>query len=342
MIMSGIVAVSVMIILASSAYASDYKTMIRYDRIWESVSMTFHGYTIKYMKFDGTEEINGKTWHRIVTFRKAYPTKYDRETKTYIFEFEDNIYENEGYMREDDGVVYTLLDAYYDDRGDGVYCWFGSQYLSSSDTPNYGIIEAVIYDFNCEEGECYDGFSFFEKAVDYATFKNLSTTTVEIDGEECRRIEIGWVIDYDDKPGWQSPVIEGVGAIEDGCLNYHEFTLHATHMWCYNRFLRVLDMQGNVIFSNDIGYNVPYKDVFVGVETISEGSRMLIGDGTVSFGEDNCLNRVSLYNMQGQQAAVAEGTGRVCLTTAGLTPGVYIAVASTGGKTLERQKIIVR
>lgn len=106
-------------------------------------------------------------------------------------------------------------------------------------------------------------------------------------------------------------------------------------MWWYNYFLRVLDMQGNVIFSNDINYNVPYKEGFLGVETVGEGGRMLIDDWGVSFGEDSRSNSVSLYNMQGQRASTVDGVGRVCISTAGLTPGVYIAVASTDGKTQE-------
>lgn len=102
-------------------------------------------------------------------------------------------------------------------------------------------------------------------------------------------------------------------------------------------------MQGNVIFSNDINnFNVPYKEGFLGVETVGEGCRMLIGEGTVSFGEDSRCNSVTLYNMQGQRASTVDGVGRVCISTAGLTPGVYIAVASTDGKTQERRKIIVK
>lgn len=57
-----------------------------------------HTFIVKYMKFDGTEEINGKTYHRIVTFRKAImERKYDPVFDTY--EYIDGLCEIEGYMR---------------------------------------------------------------------------------------------------------------------------------------------------------------------------------------------------------------------------------------------------
>ncbi len=62
-----------LISLSVSSYADEYKSMIRYDRVWECLNLEgmYKNMYIKCMKFDGTEEIQGKTYHRLVTFKKS-------------------------------------------------------------------------------------------------------------------------------------------------------------------------------------------------------------------------------------------------------------------------------
>lgn len=345
---SGILLTLCFVVIPAKAIASEREPFIRYDRVWENISMRPYD-VIKSMKFDGTEEINGKTWHRIVTFRKADVGAYDYELGKFKFTIDYNVYENEGYMREEDGIIYTLLYRFINDEFDK--SWDGVLYLDSTEEIEcyqYYIAEGVVYNFNCEEGDTYDGISFFETGLDCfdetnldgtTTFQCISTSNVEIDGKECKKMQVRAIAPFPYLTEY--PIIEGIGAIDYGCLNYLEFTAHATHMWYHKCFLRLLDLDDNVIFSNDDAYNVPYGGTGA-VSELTEGSRMLVADGLVSFGEDNHRNSVTLYDLGGKEAVHTEGTGRVYLATDCLASGVYVAVASTDGNIVERRKVMIK
>ena len=198
-----------------SASAEEYKSMIRYDRVWECGNLegSSKDEYVKCMRFDGTEEINGKTYHRIVTFKKTlwrYYGQYDES---------EDVYDIEGFMREENGVVYTL-------RSDGQ--------------------EALIYDFNHKEGESYQGTTFVTDSPRTYQFNVISDHTAEIDGEECKVFQVAVSDSWGMGP--THTFIEGIGAAEYGCLNYHEFYDQPTGMWMRNVLSRVFDMDGNVIF----------------------------------------------------------------------------------------------
>ena len=250
--------------LSTSASAEEYKSMIRYDRIWECVSSRWFVNSVNYMKFDGTEEINGKTYHRLVTFRKAgFDYSDDAEHKPHLYDQQDDICENEGYLREEDGVVYTLvanngpLDS--PERQ-------GILYVAGNDHDKYPYLtEEVIYNFNCKEGESYEGITF-SGIVEKMTFSVHSVSTVEIDGESCKRFEIRPVVDAVE---WETvyPVIEGIGAAVEGCLNYHEFFDQPTYPYAHHALNRVFDTDGNLLYaSEDYWGDIPYGEN--GVESI--------------------------------------------------------------------------
>ena len=89
---------------AFSASAGEYKSMIRYDRVWENKSRYYNDQgLIRCVRFDGPEEINGKIYHRVVTFKKSH---WESDINAYITE---DCYEKEGYLREEYGVVYARV-----------------------------------------------------------------------------------------------------------------------------------------------------------------------------------------------------------------------------------------
>ena len=94
--------------LAFSVSAEEYKSMIRYDRVWEHIYVHWGDTRAYYVKFDGTEEINGQTYHRLVAFREVRYT-YDYDGQAYVFEINDGYFKHEGYLREENGKVYTLV-----------------------------------------------------------------------------------------------------------------------------------------------------------------------------------------------------------------------------------------
>ena len=339
-----------MLLSAASASAiaseADYKPMIRYDRVWECVDLYDGSFNMfRYLRFDGTEEINGKTWHRIVSFRTALQ-KYYSDTGTFTYDYDYDIYENEGYLREEDGLVYTLVEISEDSYGNV----HGERYISGRPSPDPDYIvrseisEAVIYNFNCEVGNTYDGISFITGTLQDTNFKVLSENTVMIDGEECRRIEVlpsEFIEWYPEASGY--PVIEGIGAVDTGCLNYTELIDHPTKRWYYHYFNRLLDMDGRILYDSDTFSNsAPEWGGFNSVGSLNEGSRMLARDGMVSFGEDGHRNGITVYDMNGRTVASTAGTGRVAMPTAGLAKGVYVAVCTTDGNAADRRKFTVR
>ena len=270
---SGIVAALAMLTYAFSSSAEEYKSMIRYDRVWEHVSIRHTLRDVYYTKFDGPEVINGKTYHRLVTFRTAaYSYKYDYnydDYEAYVYNVDENYYEHEGFLREEDGKVYTLLSGV--GYSDGA-CW-GSLYIPSGDgTHPSDLEEKVIYDFTCKEGESYQGLHIERGFAEEMTFNVKSIETVEIDGEEHRllRISIG------EHEHMNEPIVEGVGiASDDGCLTTINFFEKLSCPCAHHMFNRVLSTDGRVVYRNE--YNpaeIPVDDFLgtVGTAEITEQS----------------------------------------------------------------------
>ena len=239
------------ICLSLSVSASEYKPMIRYDRVWECRSIASdHSQGVnKCMKFDGTEEINGKTYHRIVTFKKAFPVT---EIGGNIIGYEmEDCYEPEGYMREEDGKVYTLAVAYNPEEDYFSGNRYVPDFVESTNQPE--CVENLLYDFTLDQGDVYEGMTFVERDAIVESFKVLNISSVRIDGEECKMMYISRVDEnnYDEPYYWYRPIVEGIGAVDRGCLNYHEFSSIPAKIWYWNYFLRLFDMEGNLLYSND-------------------------------------------------------------------------------------------
>lgn len=275
----GAIVISVlMLAYAFSASAEEYKSMIRYDRVWQCYS-TLDGTdedTYKCMRFDGTEEINGKTYHRLVTFKKRI-MDYDPETGPIVKQMVDCL-EHEGYLREENGKVYTLIEDMEDPRTDTRDPSLGWLYIpgNSDSDGNKKYSEYLLYDFNIEENGIYDGISFVTGSAWNNRFAILNVSYVEIDGEEykkmyvCPEDELEYHETYDTPYSSYQSIVEGIGAIGYGCLNYHEFIDWPLRLYAHNYFTCLYDMDGNVIYSEDPEYFGFEYGSFASVKNMAE------------------------------------------------------------------------
>lgn len=245
-----------------SVKAEEYKSMIRYDRVWEHISIYYNSKTVYYTKFDGPEEINGKTYHRLVSFRKA-SYDYDADGMIYLFDVDEGYFQHEGYMREEDGKVYTLVtDMVHDDYG--VY---GKFYIpTDNDAHPADLQEKLLYDFTCKEGESYIGLIVDGYHADEITYKVKSIEFIDIDGEQYRRLVV-CPKDYNEY--LELPMVEGIGIVSEyGCLT----TINIDQPSCPcmgHMFSRVLDMDGKVPYPTK-EYSTPIPVDFLGVGSIEE------------------------------------------------------------------------
>ena len=262
----GIIAALAMLTCAFSASAEEYKSMIRYDRVWEHVSWYGNSYDVYYVRFDGPEEINGKTYHRLVSFRHArykYGYEYNQDYNDYeihVFDVDDSYYKHEGYLREENGKVYTLVANNITEFG------YPSQILftPNSDFPDsYTLEEKVLYDFTCKEGESYTGLYTGGEAFEM-TYIVRSIEAVEIDGEEHRLLKVC----TDEDEYMEEPIVEGVGIADNGCLTTIDFHRPSCPCWNYI-FNRVLSTDGRVLYRAEHAAEIPVDD-FLGTDGIAE------------------------------------------------------------------------
>ena len=236
-----------LIFMASiSAKAEEYKSMIRYDRVWEHTSVNWDNNTVYYTKFDGAEEINGKTYHPLVSFRKENYSQ-DEEGNSHLWGVDENYYQHEGYLREEGGKVYTLITDV--ERSD--YGLHGHLYIpNGSDAHPADLEEMLIYDFTCKEGESYRGLVTNGYYVDETTYKVKSAEFIAIDGEQHRCLVVT-PEEYNEY--LELPMIEGIGiANEYGCLTTINTAMPSRPTMDY-MFSRVLDMYGKEVYRRGEG-----------------------------------------------------------------------------------------
>ena len=273
---------------AFSLSAEEYKSMIRYDRVWECLNLEgeapYLQTYIKCMKFDGTEDINGKTYHRLVTFKKSI-----KSGEGYVVQ--DDVLEHEGYLREENGIVYTLVEGDGSSYSPNIGEWFGGRYVphANSQSTN-GVNEYILYNFNVEEDGYYDGMTYVCDYAKMCKFIIISENSVEIDGESCRSIEVASIDPYDVGLMPSHTYIEGIGAGEYGCLTHHEYDDQRTGMWMRNYINRVFDMEGNVIFSCLDG--CLYEDLQYGSFSATDGVKAV---------EASTETATSIYDVLGRR-----------------------------------------
>lgn len=323
------IAIGISIFTPAISAAEEYMSIIRPDRVWESISGEYGPFTVKYMKFDGTEDFLGRSYHNIVTFKKSIvDLRIPDEDSQY--EFINDICEHEGYIREEDGKVYTLVmeDPYAPNHSGLIFI----PHQSYND--DYILTERLIYDFGSSEGECYDAFSNVTSDGEVFNFMTIGRTTVTVDNQECVMIDM-CPTEFADKYNTSYKVVEGIGPINNGCLNYTEFITNPTRPWEYNYFNRLFDSNGNEIYRNQedcINFNLP-NDIFNSVETLGLGKDYFIArsNDKICYGDDTMDNAINIYDINGCLLKSDSSKGRIELPTTYLKNGLYIAVASSNG-----------
>ena len=317
------------IVSGAVANASDYKTMIRYDRVWESVSVSrdFTN-TVNYMKFDGECQFLGKTFHRIVTFKQTKALFLGPTPEEQIYEFIDDVYLHEGFMREEDGKVYTLATGNYYTDIEGNNVFKGGLLTSDSPEADEEICEMLIYDFNCQVGDSFKSFDYYPQDV---TVERKSI--VSIDGEDCINLGID---------AFGIEIIEGIGPTDYGCLNNITYAVE-TGAFSHNFFNRLYDKTGRLLYEGPQVYRYLLPDnLFSSVGVVTDSGELSITADGVAFGYDNRRNKVCIYDMEGRLVVSESAAGRMTVATSHLTPGMYIAEGQAEGCAASRRKFIVR
>lgn len=270
--------------------AQDYKPLIREDRVWECLKVgDDFVYLIKYMRFEGSLEFDGKTYHRLVTFGSV-KLNWDIDHNMFLYDLQDNLSQIEGFMREEGGKVYTLLLNHSEN------CRKSNQLYgvdSDAEDEDSWISEFLIYDYNCEVGDSYI-------TKDYAGFswdipikvKEVSETMV--DGEVCKVQEIV-PMEADDL--YPLPVIEGIGIGTAGCLNFQYLWGAPTRLWYHNRINRVFNKDKEVIYNNpDWIFDFPYPEF-----------------SSVGVPEDDKADNKAIYDILGRRInSAAPGQIYIC------------------------------
>ena len=223
---------------ANDETASDNEArLIREDRIWEySSCWGFWQPATFQMKFNGTVEKDGKTWHRLQVIN-SYKYNYGNG---WVEEVSYTEYEpSEGFLlREENGVVYSYEQVY-------------------TENGTFEPKEVVLYNFNLEKG---DSMNVWTNSSDYEPREATEVETIPDRTGVLRKH-----ITLSPKEGTfghdNVKIIEGIGVESWGTLPIIE-----TNILCDsfddkdkttfpNRFhgeelLRVMDLDGNVIYGD--------------------------------------------------------------------------------------------
>lgn len=272
-----------------SASAEEYKSIIRYDRIWEHIYVYWDDTRAYHVRFAGTEEINGKTYHRLEAFREIRYT-YDYDAQPKVLSIDDNFYEHEGYLREEDGKVYTLIVK--DNSGNESH--WADLYTPEEyeDLESCILEEKLLYDFTCDIGTTYRGLHLQKGCVDEMDYKVKSIEHVEIDGEEYPLLRVAtynyWYDEWDDFVN--EPIIAGIGIADYGCLTTINYLFRPTCPCNHHMFNRLMSTDGRVLYRTENGCTeIPINDLF-GVDEIRELT-------------DNSESSAPIYDMLGRRIA---------------------------------------
>lgn len=227
-----------------SVYGEEHEKsgMFREDRIWTYWSSNrlprdeYRDYRIK-MKFDGTEEYEGKTYHRFVNI---YHTASKPEWYNY-YVFEDLQRLEPMLVREEDGKVFARVP-----RG---YFALDSPYELSE--------EIQLYDFNCPVGETFTSINNVLQPINIETTDESFVTVGE---ETLRKINAKSTSIGIDDFTWE--IVENIGIVQGhGFFSFfNEYLLTNGSGWTpgimvgsrnFMGFVNLTDLDGNVLYGKD-------------------------------------------------------------------------------------------
>lgn len=323
-----------LIILPLNIKADSYKSIIRYDRIWECSIMYEKDNYIKCMKFGDQKDFLNNTYTEIVTFKKTIP---HYNNGNYTYDTIDGVWESEGFLREENGMVYSLVV----ETGEFLT---GIRYTSDYVLKKNDILtEVPIYNFNVEPDDSIELFTFLHTGGYYQKFKVTSKSTEIIDDEVCLKLGVSAEFEYGGSMfhGPERFFIESLGATNYGCLNYTEFGEMATNMNYINYIERVFDIEGNVIFKGMAFHSELQYGSFSILNKIKDDIDVFLKDDMIVFGCENSKNSISIYDMSGRKIKELISYGRQYILTSDFKPGVYVMIASCNEKVSHPLKFIV-
>lgn len=250
---------SVISLIAMSLPASAYEPTVREDRVWEYYSDYFVSvfmdinYAWARFKFEGTTEVNGKTYHKWVKFEEVIKKGIvDRDTGCINFTTlsKDTMKQTFALMREDDGKIWICLEKMPGTSG------FPEEYrivCNSDSVESDAVTEGLLYDFSVNKGDSLTWVGSVNGALPSSSLKPyqylsrvsdeiVETDSIEINGAKCKtyKFEIS---------GCRSPFVQGIGMTR-ALLPYPSID-ELVHSSSYDYSLSlngVYDGEGNRIF----------------------------------------------------------------------------------------------
>lgn len=322
--------------LGASCAESVFSHIIREDRVWEYVYNIGEVWNQMFrLKFEGKEEHEGRTYHRLVHTGDlvGWKSDYDYDKDEYVtWGREDSPNDNDMVylMREEEGRVYLLNS----NMGESLDWAFDPQPAPK---------EVLIYDFNMKAGESYNLLAGiwdwnsepeWHCAGDWAQCEIISTDTVEIDGEECIVQNASFVLLNNLK------IIDGIGFAEHGFLPFLCCDMRTTLFRSNYNLNRVYNAAGEVIYR---GLDIDPETVSVdAIETLPSTTLSYDGVSVQAVNPAGNSITLSLLDISGTLMSRSEGSETAVASTAALTPGVYVAIAQADGATVTRRKFVVR
>ncbi len=170
--------------------------LFREDRVWTYTSGHFmdfsNGPYIVKMRFDGTTEYGGQLYHNYTN--TLYLDRSNQKTLTPCSPI---------LVREDNGKVFARLPK--------------CLYVSPTDYLQYDAVtglsdEVQLYDFQCPVGETFTSINNWGEVI---RIKVIGEETVEIGGENLRKIRVKYVYDESQDAGLEWDIIENIGIVTD-------------------------------------------------------------------------------------------------------------------------------
>lgn len=250
---------SVISLIAISVPASAYEPTVREDRVWEYYSEYFSSVTMEVnqawasFKFDGTADVNGKTYHKWVKFeevRKKGLINPDNGHINFTTSPKDTTKLTFALIREEGGKIWICLEKM---PGTSM---FPEEYkvICNSDSVESAVItEGLLYDFSVNKGDSLTWVGSGIGALPSSSiepYKYLSevsdviveTGSIEINGAKCKTYKF-------EMYGVNRPFIQGVGMTR-ALLSYPSIN-EPIHSSSYDYSLSlngVYDGAGNRIF----------------------------------------------------------------------------------------------